>query len=96
MADDRRKFYIGKDPVGTFCGDYPTAPGRVEYDPYRGQGHARLAEALRRGDVVRCWYARRGRRVSFDVVREEFVPGPPGGESHWYLELARVDGTAGG
>ncbi len=93
MAHDRLSFYLGNDPVGTFCGNYPDGLGRVEYTPYRGQGHARLAEALRQGEVVTCWFSRLGKRVLFDVVREEFVLGPPGGTSHWYLELSRLDGN---
>jgi hypothetical protein len=101
MAHDKLIFYLGRDPVGNFVGpDYPTTSGRVEYDPYRGQGHANLAAVLKQGKTVRCWFSRRRswlfpwrKRIYFEVSREDFVLGPPGGESHWYLEIARIDST---
>ena len=91
MARDRLVFYLGDAPVGRFRGRrYPTHPGRVEYVPYRGTGHARLAAALRRGEAPTCWFARGGGRVAFEVVREEFVLGPPGSRSNWYVEVLRL------
>jgi len=87
----RLDFFIGEAAVGTFRGfRYPTAPGRVEYDPYRGPGHMRLAGALQRGEAAPCWFPRRGRRVAFEVIREEFVEGPPGNRSTWYVEVSRL------
>lgn len=98
-TEQKLVFYLGRDPVGVFVGpDYPTSPGRVEYDPYRGQGHANLAASLKQGKTVRCWFLRRRgwllpwrNRNYFEVSREDFVVGPPGGESRWYLELSRLD-----
>lgn len=92
MAQDQLIFYIGKNPVGTFCGfEYPDAPGRVEYAPYRGEGHAQLAAALNKEGKVQCWFSQRGKRVSFEVQREEFVLDEPGSKSHWYLEIIHLD-----
>jgi hypothetical protein len=88
MSRDRLMFYLGEHPVGRFWGRaYPTAAGRVEYDPYRGEGHQRMAATLRRGEAADCWFVRRGRRVSFVVIGEEFIPGRPGSRSKWYVEV---------
>jgi hypothetical protein len=98
MARDRLIFHIDEGgplglggPLGVFRGrGYPTAPGRVRYEPYRGAGHARLAGILAEGATARCWFFRRGRRVDFEVVGEQFVLGPPGGPSSWYLDISWV------
>lgn len=95
MRRDRLVFYLGDDAVGKFRGrTYPTRPGRVEYDPYRGQGHANLGRVLRRGEAAGCWFRRRGERVAFSVVRKEFVVGRPGRRSHWYLDIAKLGRAA--
>jgi hypothetical protein len=92
MAHDRLVFYLGENPVGRFCGrGYPTYAGRIKYSPYRGTGHMHMATTLRRGEVAKCWFARRGKRVTFDVVREELVLGSPRSQSNWYLEVSRLE-----
>lgn len=82
-------------PVGVFpASSYPKAPGRFQYDPYRGPGHARLCQVLSDGPPARCWLTIHGRRIAFEVTREDFVLGPPGGSSDWFVEVSRVGGTA--
>jgi hypothetical protein len=95
MRRDRLVFYLEDDPVGKFRGRaYPTRAGRVEYDPYRGQGHAELGRTLARGETPICWFRRRGERVTFTVVRKEFLVGRPGDQSHWYLDITWPRRTA--
>jgi hypothetical protein len=87
----RLMFYIGNHPVGRFRGRcYPTQPGRVEYTPFRGTGHAKLARSLRAGVPAECWFIRSRKQFAFEVVREEFVVGPSGSSSNWYLEISRL------
>ena len=83
-------FFLGKQPVGDFAKGYPSHPGRFKYSPYRGLGHALMAAALRRGEIAECWFERQGKRVAFDVAKEDFVLGPP---SSWYIEVRRIDET---
>ncbi|HVW03249.1 MAG TPA: hypothetical protein VHB77_23000 [Planctomycetaceae bacterium] len=86
------EFHFGSEPVGVFCGGWPTTTGRFEYDPYRGEGHARFAETLLSGRPAPCWY-KRGLfgRVHFDVTQEEFLVGEPGQPSHWFITISRLD-----
>jgi hypothetical protein len=85
-------FFFGEQPVGHFTGEgYPSQSGRFEYSPFRGMGHANIAATLRRGEVARCWFERDEKRVAFDVSREEFAPGEPGGRSKWYIEVVFLD-----
>ena len=86
------EFYFGSDPVGIFRAGWPTEAGRFEYDPYRGQGHARFAAALQSGQSVACWH-KRGllQRVHFDETQEEFIVGKPCQKSHWYVTISRID-----
>jgi hypothetical protein len=77
MARDRLVFYTrggfagAGAAVGKFCGRaYPTAPGRVHYDPYRGPGHAQLTITLAEGRAARCYFLQRGKQIDFDVVCE--------------------------
>ncbi len=85
---------IGRDlPVGSFRGaTYPEAPGRFQYDPYRGPGHIALCQALEGGGAAQCWFTSLGQRVEFDVTHEEFVLGPPGCLSSWFVVVSRVGG----
>src|SRR5262245_32703627 len=90
MACGRLTFYLNDAPVGRFRGrSYPTRAGRIEYMPYRGEGHMWMASALRRGESPECWFARRGKRFVFKVVREDFVLGAPGSSSNWYVKVRR-------
>ena len=86
------EFFFGSDPVGIFCAGWPTETGRFEYDPYRGEGHARFAQALQSGRPVACWH-KRGllQRVHFDVTQEEFIVGEQDQKSHWYVTISRID-----
>jgi hypothetical protein len=91
MAQHPLDFYFESDPVGTFCGRaYPQVPGRVEYSPYRGPGHALFGCALVRDGKVRCWFKRRNRKIEFDVVGKEFVSGSPISRSHWFVEISWI------
>jgi hypothetical protein len=81
---DRFAFYLGRDPVGCFLGeDYPMAPGRYRYDPYRGQGHYLFQQALRRGAVA-CHFCRQGMPFSILLLAEEFV------EGEWFVQVGEV------
>ncbi len=91
MARDRLVFHLQAGPVGCFRGrGYPTCPGRVEYDPFRGRGHVDLSRAIKGGESVRCWFFRRGKQIHFEAIGEEFVAGEPGFPSRWFLDIARV------
>ena len=84
-------------PVGIFRGPtYPEAPGRFQYVPYRGPGHIALGLALEGDGAARCWFARRGQRVEFEVTREEYVPGLPGCPLGWFVVVSRVGGMTSG
>lgn len=85
----RLEFFLGADPVGQFRGrGYPISPGRNEYFPYRGMGHAVLALALKSGVHPECWYLRKRQRVHFKVTRDELELGRPGSSSNWYLVIS--------
>ncbi len=57
----------------------PVRKGEMAYEPYRSEGHYRLAQALSAGNPVKCHLEREGRRVTFDVV------GTGNGEKHTLL-----------
>ena len=80
-----------RNPVGIFRGPpYPEVPGRFKYKPYRGEGHVALCEALESGRSAQCWYESLGQHVAFEVSREEFILGPPGCFSDWFVEISHV------
>jgi hypothetical protein len=82
-------------PVGVFhAPNYPTAPGRFQYEPYRGPGHAAFCQMLHSGRPAPCWLTVLGRRIEFEVTREDFVLGPPGCFSDWFVEVSRAGETA--
>lgn len=89
----RLEFFLGNEPVGHFRGRaFPQSPGRIEFYPYRGPGHAELVSALRKRKHADCWYLLRGQRIPFKVIREDFVLGRPGSASNWYLEISGFSG----
>jgi hypothetical protein len=95
MARHRLVFYNQAGPVGCFRGrGYPTSRGRVEYDPFRGDGHAYLSLAIKDGKSARCWFFRRGKPILLEVIGEEFVEGAPGFRSRWFLDVSRVASEA--
>jgi hypothetical protein len=64
-------FLYGDMPVGHFTEGtaYPTVPGMYKYMPYRGLGHLRMGEELRRAGSAGCAYVGPEGRVTF-LVRE--------------------------
>jgi len=103
MARDRLVFYTkggfagAGAAVGKFCGRaYPTAPGRVQYDPYRGPGYAQLKVILAEGRAARCYFFQGGHQIDFDVACEDFVAGDQGCRSHWYLDISSIARAAVG
>jgi hypothetical protein len=52
--------------VGLF-GQFPSAPGRYRYEPYRGLGHYEMQKLLHAGGAARCHYDVGERRVAFTV-----------------------------
>lgn len=84
----RPNFYFGWLSVGHFLDAYPTAPGRYQYEPYRGEGHARFAEALRQGHAVVCSYTRGWKTVRLVVTAEEFVHRVP--DCEWFVQISRL------
>jgi hypothetical protein len=56
-------------PVGYFEEtQYPAAPGRYRYTPYRGWGHYEMHTALSAGERPRCSFQAGGREFAFTVV----------------------------
>ena len=84
---DRLNFFFEGEPVGYFADGYPTSPGRYEYDPYRGEGHARFARALRRGPAE-CCFTWQGHELWLVITAEEFVEGRPG--CQWFVRVSEV------
>jgi hypothetical protein len=76
-------FYLAGRPVGSFP-DEPTTPGRYAYDPYRGEGRAELARALRQGKSVVCSLTSGWKTVRLPVTAEEFVG------TRWYVRVGEV------
>jgi hypothetical protein len=86
--ENRLDFYFDGLPVGHFLGaDYPTEAGRYPYDPYRGEGHFRLVQALKHG-VTECFYTRKGRVYYLLIAAEEFTEGRP--ECQWFVEVSEI------
>jgi hypothetical protein len=55
-------------PVGYFArSEFPRAPGRYRYVPYRGPGHLEMQKQCEAGATPRCYYIISGGRVSFTV-----------------------------
>jgi hypothetical protein len=68
MADPELEFLFEGMLVGIFKeSDYPRAPGRYGYEPYRSFGHYALHTQLAAGGSPRCYYEADGVRVSFTV-----------------------------
>jgi hypothetical protein len=84
----RPDFYLGGLPVGHFLDAAPAAPGRYPYEPYRGEGHARFADALRQGHSVVCSFTRGWRTVRLVITGEECEAEVP--ECRWYVTVSEV------
>ena len=85
---DRLQFFVDSKPVGCFrMRGYPTKPGRVRYMPYRGVGHFHLAQKLRAGESVNCWYKRKGKKTQFVITREETEAHP---KFAWYVVISEI------
>jgi hypothetical protein len=83
--------------VGSFRGPtYLEAPGRFQYEPYRGPGHIALRKALDSGTAARCWFTSLGRRVEFGVTHEEFDRGQPETSPGWFVVVSRIGGMTSG
>ena len=90
MTSDRLEFFLDGRPVGFFERDeYPSRPGRYPYTPYRGEGHALLASALRRGETARCSFSMGRQQFSLAVVRDELVLDGPA--SRWFVDVSSVE-----
>lgn len=65
---DASDFFFERLAVGSFVGGLPRQDGRHRYEPYRGEGHYRLATLLRRGSAQRCYYDVGEQRFFFTVI----------------------------
>lgn len=63
------QFLFGHDVVGHFEDDPPLSAGEYRYMPFRGSGHYRLAQELRRTGPQYCYYIDNGETRYFTVVR---------------------------
>ncbi len=62
------EFSFGNEPVGLVdCLTARVAPGAYDYEPYRGPGHYRLAQALDESGSAECWLRVAGGTVRFTV-----------------------------
>lgn len=71
-VEERREplmFRYEGQPVGTFKGlmTFPTTPGKLRYDPFRGLGHLKMIEACQRHGFARCTYMTLKGTVEFTV-----------------------------
>ena len=63
------EFEFAGDPVGLFeDGICPDSEGLFRYEPYRGPGHLRMQEQLRKSGSAPCSYVHAGKRISFIVI----------------------------
>ena len=77
------RFYLAALPVGFFL-EYPTKPGRYEYSPFRGEGHAEFSQALKRARTVVCSFTRGWKTVRLLITAEEYI------ESRWYVQISQL------
>jgi hypothetical protein len=85
----RLQFLFDDKPVGRFVGRaYPARAGRYRFSPFRGEGHALFAAALRQTAPVLCHFTREGRRIPLQITGEQFVP--DGTQSCWFVDITRV------
>jgi hypothetical protein len=78
-----KTFYFCGQSVGYFeDAELPSKPGHYRYMPYRGVGHYRLMEALRKGEPQQCHYVVSGAKRQFTVMR--WI-------EYGHLELAKFD-----
>ena len=90
----RLEFFIDGEAIGRFLNDsYPSKPGRYRYEPYRGEGHAKLVESLRQGTAAICSFSSDAREIAVTITQEIFVPATP--ESYWFIDIKKIEATAG-
>lgn len=83
-------FYVQKHPIGLFqTGSYPSAAGWYRYDPYRGEGHAILAEKIKSGETLTAWFPAGDTRRYFKIDKESFDAERSNGK--WQVHILRFE-----
>jgi len=69
IRDMTLEFSFNGREVGYFTdGEFPKAPGRYRYEPYRGPGHYQMQTLRHSGGTPRCSYDDGKQRVLFTVL----------------------------
>jgi hypothetical protein len=76
-------FYLGGQPVGAFV-ESPTKPGQYEYEPHRGEGHAKLAASLKDRKAVVCSFTEGWKTSRTLIAAEECI------ENRWYIQITEI------
>jgi hypothetical protein len=63
------QFFFGHQVVGYFEDQPPSSAGEYRYMPFRGPGHYRLGQELRRKGPQYCHYVANGETRYFTVAR---------------------------
>lgn len=84
-------FYVQNHPIGTFQSAvaYPSATGWHAYEPYRGTGHAILAETLGNGDKLTAWFLGDSEKHYFEIDQESFDAQRTTGQ--WQVHILRFE-----
>ena len=91
--DEPLDFFVGQLAIGMFTsGEYPATTGWHPYEPYRGEGHAKLQRTLQEPDcVLDVWYPKDGQRIRFQIDAVSFDLKRPMNQS-WMLRIYQFTG----
>ena len=84
----RLDIFVNQLSVGHFISDECTSSaGRHAYEPYRGEGHAILSNAIRKGEAIYAWMPDGKSRRTFVIDDESLDVNRS--EGRWQLHILR-------